>query len=164
MKEIAHSGHEVGSLFYTYFNMTDPQYKVTPEFIKQGLARNEDEYFQATGKELSLLWHTPYYILRDDILQAAKEMNYTFVGRDVDSLDWVVKLTETGLHPLYLPAPDLIERILQLKKPGSIISFQIGKPEDGMKGSWRDDYLFQRLDLLINRLLEKDTESCRFRS
>ncbi|MCX7787673.1 MAG: polysaccharide deacetylase family protein [Spirochaetes bacterium] len=155
VKEIAYSGHEVGSLFNTYFNMTDPQYKVTPEFIKQGLARNEDEYFQATGKELTLLWHTPYYILRDDFLQAAREMNYTFVGRDVDSLDWVVKLTETGLHPLYLPASDLIERILELKKPGSIISFQVGKPENGQKGNWREDYLFQRLDLLINRLLEK---------
>jgi len=155
VKEISYAGHEVGSLFYTYFNMTDPQYKVTPEFIKQGLARNEDEYFQATGKELSLLWHTPYYILRDDILQAAREMNYTFVGRDVDSLDWVVKLTEAGVHPLYLPAADLVERILKLKKPGSIISFQVGKPEDSQKGSFREDYLFQRLDLLITRLLEK---------
>ncbi|GAB4368445.1 MAG: polysaccharide deacetylase family protein [Spirochaetales bacterium] len=154
VKEIAYSGHEVGSLFYTYFNMTDPQYKVTPEFIKQGLARNEDEYFQATGKELSLLWHTPYYISRDDILQAAREMNYTFIGRDVDSLDWVVKLTETGLHPLYQPAADLVERTLRLKKPGSIIAFQIGKPGDGEIGKWREDYLFQKLDLLINRLLE----------
>jgi peptidoglycan/xylan/chitin deacetylase (PgdA/CDA1 family) len=155
VQEIAQSGHEVGSLFYTHFDLTDPQYRITREFIKQGLARNEDEYFQVTGKELSLLWHTPYYVVRDDIISAAKEMNYTYIGRDVDSLDWAVKRTDAGLNPLYFPAADLIERIIQLKKPGSIISFQVGKPENGSKGNWRDDYLFHRLDLLINRLLEK---------
>ncbi|MFQ3619889.1 MAG: polysaccharide deacetylase family protein [Spirochaetales bacterium] len=154
-KELAYSGHEIGSLFYTYFNITDPQFRVTSQFIKQGLARNEDEYYQTTGKELTLLWHTPYYFLRDDIVKAAQEMNYTFIGRDVDSLDWAVKRTDAGKNPLYYSSADLIERILRLKKPGSVISFQVGRPEDGQIGNWRDDYLFQRLDLLINRLIEK---------
>ena len=78
-------------------------------------------------------------------------MNYSYVGRDVDSLDWVPRLTDEGLSQLYMPAADLVERILDLKRPGSIISMQVGIADDARGG--RDDYLFQRLDLLINGLL-----------
>jgi len=155
VKEIADSGHEVGSLFYTYFNMTDPQFQITPEFIKQGLARNEDDYFAVTGKELSLLWHAPYHFVSSDIVKASKDMNYVYVGRDVDSLDWVVKRDDSGLSRLYFPSADLVERILKQKKPGSIISMRIGKPGDSKVGSWRDDYLFQKLDLLVNLLVSR---------
>ena len=155
VKEIADSGHEVGSLFYTYFNMTDPQFQITPEFIKQGLARNEDDYFAVTGKELSLLWHAPYYFVSSDIVKASKDMNYVYVGRDVDSLDWVVKRDDSGLNRLYFPSADIVERILKQKKPGSILAMRIGKPGDSKVGSWRDDYLFQKLDLLINLLVSR---------
>jgi hypothetical protein len=40
VKEIADSGHEVGSLFYAYFNMTDSRFAVDRAFVKGGLARN----------------------------------------------------------------------------------------------------------------------------
>lgn len=155
VKEIADSGHEVGSLFYTYFNMTDPQFKINADFIKQGLARNEDDYFSVTGKELTLLWHAPYYFVRSDIVKAAQDMNYTYVGRDVDSLDWVVKRDDFGINKTYFPSADLIERIMKQKQPGSIISMRIGKPGDSQIGSWREDYLFQKLDLLINLLFAR---------
>ena len=51
VREIAEAGHEVGSLFYTYFNMTDSRFRLDREFIKRGLARNEDDYYAATGRE-----------------------------------------------------------------------------------------------------------------
>ena len=72
VKEIADSGHEVGSLFYAYFNMTDSRFAVDRDFVKGGLARNEDDYFAATGRELSLLWHAPYYIVNSEIIAAAR--------------------------------------------------------------------------------------------
>lgn len=150
VKEIAFSGHEVGSLFYTYFNMTDARFSVDKEFIKRGLARNEDDYFIATGKELSLLWHAPYYFVNTDIIEASEEMNYTYISRDVDSLDWATKETAQsgGGSGLYYSANRLVDRILAEKKPGSIIPVRIGRP-DGE----RDDYLFHKIDLLLNGLI-----------
>ncbi len=147
VKEIAESGHEVGSLFFAYFNMTDASFKIDKDFIKQGLARNEDDYFNTTGKELSLIWHAPYYFTSTDIISASREMNYTYIGRDIDPLDWVSS-SEPTLSAFYMPSTALVERILKLKKPGSIIPVRIGKTEPG-----REDYLFQRLDVLINGLI-----------
>jgi hypothetical protein len=51
---------------------------------------------------------------------------------------------------LYLPAAGLVERIIAKKKPGSIIPILVGKGGNG-----RSDYLFQNLDLLIDRLLKR---------
>jgi peptidoglycan/xylan/chitin deacetylase (PgdA/CDA1 family) len=156
LAEIADAGHEVGSLFFAYLDMADRRYRITKEFIQEGLSRNEDEYFDSTGRELSLLWHAPYYFVSDDILESAREANYIYVGRDVDSLDWVPRRTDEGLSQLYRPASQLIERILQEKQPGSIISMQVGTLDSASGG--RDDYLFQYLDILINGLLEQGYE------
>jgi peptidoglycan/xylan/chitin deacetylase (PgdA/CDA1 family) len=158
VREIADSGHEVGSLFFTYLNITDPRFEVSQDFIRQGLARNEDDYYAVTGKELSLLWHAPYYFIRNDIIEAAAKMNYQYVGRDVDSLDWVAKRGDSGINRLYHPAADLVERILEQKKPGSIISMRLGRPDDSREDSRREDYLFRKLDLLINQLLARGYE------
>jgi len=42
-----------------------------------------------------------------------------------------------------------VERILILKKPGSIIPLRLGR----LTGE-RDDYLFHRVDIIINALLK----------
>jgi peptidoglycan/xylan/chitin deacetylase (PgdA/CDA1 family) len=151
VREISAAGHEVGSLFFAYFDMADRRFEITEEFIQEGLSRNEDEYFAATGDELSLLWHAPYYYVSDDVVQAGVQANYVYVGRDVDSLDWVPLFGEDGVSTLYQPSSDLVERTLSLKQPGSVVSVQVGTQEDARGG--RDDYLFQRLDILINGLL-----------
>jgi peptidoglycan/xylan/chitin deacetylase (PgdA/CDA1 family) len=150
VKEIGEAGHEVGSLFYIHFNMTDARFRLDEEFIKKGLARNEDDYFTATGRELSLLWHAPYYFVNSDIIAASKAMNYTYIGRDIDTLDWVPKSLSDTEGSLYLPAAGLVKRIIAKKKPGSIIPVLVGKGDNG-----RSDYLFQDLDLLIDRLLKR---------
>ncbi len=150
VKEIADSGHEVGSLFYTYFDMTDTRFQLDKEFIKQGLARNEDEFFEATGGELALLWHAPYYVTSSEIIAASREMNYTYVGRDVDSLDWVARDLANATPGLYKPAAALVARVLSEKKPGSIVPVLAGVPPGR-----REDYLFQKLDLLIDGLLRR---------
>ncbi len=149
VREIAESGHEVGSLFYAYFNMTDSRFLVDKDFIKSGLGRNEDAYFAATGKELSLFWHAPYYFVNSAIIEASREMNYTYIGRDVDSLDWVTREAAYTMPDIYLPAAQLIERIMKEKKPGSIIPVQVGMSEGG-----RDDYLFNNIDILIDNLVK----------
>ena len=82
----------------------------------------------ATGRELSLLWHAPYYIVDSEIIAAAAEMNYTYVGRDLDSLDWVAPTDANEVRGIYLPAADLVERLIALKKPGSIIPLHARTP------------------------------------
>lgn len=150
IREIAESGHEIGSLFYIPFNMTDSRFSIDKEFIMNGLARTEDEYFNATGKEVSLLWHAPYYFINTDMIDASAEMNYIYIGRDIDSLDWVTEDDLLVTSGIYLSASDLVERIVEKKQPGSIVSIQVGIPEEK-----RDDYLFQKLDLLINGLIQR---------
>jgi len=151
LSEIATAGHEVGSLFFAHFDMADRRFEITQNFILEGLSRNEDEYFAATRRELSLIWHAPYYYVSDDVVEWGQEANYIYVGRDVDSLDWVPRIIRNGLNELYMPSADLIERILDVKRPGSIVSMEIGVASSALGG--REDYLFQRLDVLINGLL-----------
>jgi peptidoglycan/xylan/chitin deacetylase (PgdA/CDA1 family) len=150
VKEIADSGHEVGSLFYAYFNMTDSRFTVDRDFVKAGLARNEDDYYAATGKELSLLWHAPYYIVNSPVIGWGAEMNYVYIGRDLDSYDWVTNTESNLARGIYLPAADLVERIIAQKRPGSIIPLQVGAGEGK-----REDYLFQKLDIMINELARR---------
>ena len=93
-------------------------------------------------------------------VEASKFTEVGYVGRDVDSLDWVPQYDANGLSQLYHPAADLVQRILKEKKPGSIVSLTIGRPqtnlafEGGFVGG-RGDYLFQKLDVLLNGLIRE---------
>jgi peptidoglycan/xylan/chitin deacetylase (PgdA/CDA1 family) len=148
VKEIAYSGHEAGSLFYANFNMTDSRYSLDKEYIKKGLGINEDEYYAVTGKDLALYWHAPYYFVNSLIIDASKEMNYVYVGKDVETQDWVTEEEMNITRGIYLSSAELIEKIMKDKKPGSIIPITIG-----LSRGRRDDYLFNSLDILINALL-----------
>ena len=147
--DLSNSGHEVGSLFFVNFNMTDARFRIDKAFIRDGLARNEDEYFQATGNELTTLWHAPFYVVNSTIIDAGKEMNYRYVGRDIDSLDWVTK-DNNAAASVYLSAHELAERLIKLKRPGSIIPIDVGVPNGR-----RDDYLFSKIDGVIDSLIKK---------
>lgn len=150
VREIANSGQEVGSLFYADVNLTDSRLRLDSAFIQDGLGRNEDLYYSLTGKELSLLWHAPGYITSSAIDAAAQAVGYEYIGRDVDPLDWVTEADGLAGTGLYLPVSAIIDRVMSLTKPGSIIPIRIGKP-----GGDRGDYLFEKLDLLINSLLSR---------
>jgi peptidoglycan/xylan/chitin deacetylase (PgdA/CDA1 family) len=145
---IAESGHEVGNMFFSVFDATDARYRADAEFVQRGLARTEDEYFLATGAELSLLWHAPQYSTNSTLLEAAAEMNYMYIGRDVDPLDWVGRFQGTLTQGLYSNAHDLVERTSNAVLPGSIVPIRIGVPDGG-----REDYFYNELPLLINALL-----------
>jgi peptidoglycan/xylan/chitin deacetylase (PgdA/CDA1 family) len=153
VRDIAASGHEVGSMFFVNFEMTDARFRVDEEFVRGGLARNEDEYFAVTGSELSAIWHAPFYIVNSQMIAAAGRMNYRYVGRDVDSLDWVTRDHVAAIAGIYMGADELVERILERKRPGSIISITVGTPEGR-----RDDFLFQKLDILMDALMKRGYE------
>ncbi len=154
-RTIAESGHEIGNLFSSYLDLTDAAIGVTERFVRQGLAETEDLYFEVTGEELSLLWHAPYYNTSGLVLDAAEEAGYQYVGRDVDTLDRAPRFTAEGTDPLYRPTAALIDRIIERKKPGSIIDVTLGVPGEDTAVGGRPDYLFQRLDVLFSSLVSR---------
>ena len=145
---LAGSGHEIGSMFFSSLDPTDARFKIGAEYVRRGLARAEDEWFAATGKELSLLWHMPYYTVNSDILAAGASMNYSYVGRDIDPMDWVTRSDAARLPGAYLDAHRIIEKVVAAAKPGSIIPIRIG----AMDGN-REDYLYRELALLVDDLI-----------
>ena len=145
---IAEEGHEAASLFYAPVDLSDARYRVTQEFIAQGLARNEDEYFRATGKELRLLWHPPYYRTSNLIERAAMSSGYATAIRDVDPGDWLSRDEALRLGIRNSGAPYLIEQIIEKKKNGAVIPVHLGLLPGG-----RDEYLYNSIEVLIDALI-----------
>jgi peptidoglycan/xylan/chitin deacetylase (PgdA/CDA1 family) len=136
VKSISDAGHETGSLFYTGLDLSDNRYVSDTRFIIQGLADNEDRFFELTGRELAPLWHAPWYIVNRNVLNATREMNYTCVGRDI-----------TGEPSA---SPELrTEWILARTKPGSIIPVPVMHPRGGSETA------VPHLEFLIQGLLEE---------
>jgi peptidoglycan/xylan/chitin deacetylase (PgdA/CDA1 family) len=146
-KNIVDAGHEAASMFFAPIDLSDARYRIDENFLTQGLARNEDEFFSAAQAELSLLWHPPYYYASNDVMAAASSIGYRTIGRDVDPMDWVLRKDIRGAILSQLSAADIVDRIMQEKKPGSIIPIRLGLLPGG-----RDDYLFNNLDVLLDAL------------
>ena len=142
---LSESPHTIGSLFYTYFDMSDPQYQINRDFLKKGLARNEDDYYIATGKEMSMIWHAPHYYLNNEILDTTGLLNYIYIGKELDVPDGI-GIDES---PLYWNSEALIEDLLDQITPGAIIPITLGPT------SRREDYVYRYLSMLIEGLILK---------
>ncbi|MDR1373931.1 MAG: polysaccharide deacetylase family protein [Treponema sp.] len=147
-RDIAEAGHETASMFFAPIDVSDARYRIDPDFISRGLARNEDEFFRAAGSELSLLWHPPYYAASPEIIAAAAAAGYRTVGRDTDPQDWVSRDESKRIGITQYSASDMIDLIMETKRPGSIIPVRLGLLPGGRK-----DYLFNRLDVLLDALV-----------
>lgn len=148
-KEIVRSGHQCGSLFFTAWNLNDINYTINETFVRQGLAKNEDAFYAVTGAELSLIWHSPDYIISQMILNAGKKAGYIFISPDIRIPDWIDAKTENTVPMLHKSSIEIIEDIYSAILPGSIIPIRLGKPNLKKK-----DYLYTRLEFLINVLAE----------
>jgi peptidoglycan/xylan/chitin deacetylase (PgdA/CDA1 family) len=148
VRDIVASGHEAASLFFAPIDLSDARYRIQEDFIARGLGRNEDEFYRITGAELGLLWHAPYYAVSPDIIAAAAKAGYRTIGRDVDPMDWISR-DESGRTSLsQYSASDMVDRIMEQKKPGSIIPLRLGILPGG-----RSDYLFGRINVLLDALV-----------
>ena len=145
---IAEAGHETASLFFAPIDFSNSRYRITQEFITQGLARNEDEFNNATGRELSLLWHPPFYRTSDFITSAAAAAGYRTVIRTVDPGDWLSKESAVRFNIRQTPASQMVEFIMDKKQSDAVIPIRLGLLPGG-----RDDYLFQRIEVLLDALI-----------
>ncbi len=149
IKEIVKAGHQCGSLFFTTWNFSDTDYTIDENFIKQGLARNEDLFYQLTAKELSLIWHSPYYIASTMMINAGKKAGYTYISPDIRIPDWISDDNRKELHSLYKSSPQIIEDLCTMIAPGSIIPISLSK-----KSGEKEEYFYSYLQLLITVLKE----------
>ena len=153
VNEIAKAGHQCASLFFTTWDLSGTTYRIDEDFIARGLSRNEDDFYNATGQELTLLWHAPHYVTSPLILSAGQKAGYRYVSGDVTVLDWVSADQARAMPGLYKSSATIIDDIMAAVKPGSIIPVRIGKAEGR-----RDDYLYDRVSLLVNALTEAGYE------
>jgi peptidoglycan/xylan/chitin deacetylase (PgdA/CDA1 family) len=154
--EIAAAGHETASMFYAPLDLSDSRFRITREFIARGLARNEDEYHKATGRELSLIWHPPWYSLSPEIALHAAAAGYRTVGRDIDPGDWISgeDARRIGMESVF--AADMIDGVMdsiEFLKGGSIIPVRLGLLPGG-----RNEYLFNKLELLFDAIIRAGYE------
>jgi peptidoglycan/xylan/chitin deacetylase (PgdA/CDA1 family) len=145
---IAEAGHETASLFYAPLDFSDSRYRITQEFITRGLARNEDEFFNATGRELSLLWHPPFFRSSSLINNAASAAGYFTVERTIDPGDWLSRGDAVRLNLRQTTPSQMIETIIETKSASAVVPVRLGLLPGG-----RDEYLFQRIDVLLDALL-----------
>jgi 4-hydroxy-3-methylbut-2-en-1-yl diphosphate synthase IspG/GcpE len=66
----------------------------------------------------------------------------------VDIGDWLSKEEALRLGIRQLSASQLIEQIVEKKKPNAIIPIRLGLNPGG-----RDDYIYQRVDVLLDALI-----------
>ena len=144
---IVNAGHETASLFYSPIDLSDTRYRITNDFITRGLARNEDEFHRATGRELSILWHPPFYRSNAAVNAAASAAGYFTVERDIDPGDYISREDALRLNLHQTPPAQIIEQIIQRRQPGAVVPIRLGLLPGG-----RDEYLFQRIDVLLDAL------------
>jgi hypothetical protein len=150
VRDIVDAGHEIASMFFAVINLSTIRYQIDASFISRGLARNEDEFFQITGRELQLLWHPPFYSASSDIIEAALKAGYRTISRDIDPMDSFSIDDITRMGVLQIPASGMIDRIIGMKHSGSVISIRLGLLSGGRK-----DYLFNRMNVLLDALIRE---------
>jgi peptidoglycan/xylan/chitin deacetylase (PgdA/CDA1 family) len=147
-REIGNFNFEVGNMFQYYVNLTDNNFLIDKNFIRQGLSSNEEKFYKLSGKNFSPYWHTPFYAQNETIIKYGLDNGYKFVSYQLDSFDWISENNRELDRKYYMNNSELIDRILHNLLPGEIIVFSAGK--NYIK---RDDWLFNDLDLLISELV-----------
>ena len=152
MKQIIAAGHECASMFYTATDLTEQYgFVIDSAFIKRGLARAEDEFFDRTGSELSLFWHAPFYKATSDMKSSGEEAGYTYIEADIHSIDTISFEECYREKKQYHSAADIVNQYIDNLHDSAIFSVSTG-----LSNGSRSDYLYEYLDLLIASILEND--------
>ncbi|MDR2447038.1 MAG: polysaccharide deacetylase family protein [Treponema sp.] len=147
-RRITDAGHEAASLFFAPLDLSTSRYIIDTNFISRGLARNEDEFFAATGRELALLWHPPFHALRPETREFALSAGYKTVERDVDPGDAVTRVEALRQGIPFRSASSMIEVIMEKKRNASVVPVRLGLLQGG-----RDTYLYNRIFVLLDAII-----------
>jgi len=150
------AGHEMASMFYAPIDFSNTRYRLTQEFIAQGLARNEDEFNRATGRELSIIWHPPFYRNSALISSTSSANGYVMVERTIDPNDWISREDALRLNIRQIPPAEIVDQIIaavESRANGAVIPVRLGLLQGG-----RDEYLYQRISVLLDALIRSGYE------
>lgn len=101
-KSLSASGHECASMFFTPVDLTKKEMNYNEQFVIRGLARNEDEFYNCTGSELSLWWHAPYNKADSKIKLMGEKAGYSYF--DVSKKE--VEVSENRISVTLTPGKD----------------------------------------------------------
>ena len=145
-RQIVTNGHLPASMFFTTANLTENSFVINEDFVRRGLARNEDEFYDCTKTELTLFWHAPYYDTTPDIITYGGNAGYTYVNRCSD----VSEFNNPDMDP-----EKLIKKFLQgLEKTNGGVVSVVG----GFSQSNHSRPLYKYMALLISALLDSGYE------
>lgn len=147
--EIVKAGHQCASMFYTTGDLTSLTFVADESYIRRGLARNEDEFYNLTGKELALYWHAPQFKDNVSIRNYGKKAGYAYIGssfaiNDTTTIEGYVHNDEP-----YWSTQQIIESFAAAFHDGCVIPVATG-----VSAGTRTDYLYDRLDVLIAAIQE----------
>lgn len=153
-KQISLSRNECASMFFSTSKLTQPGFLVNEDYIRRGLARNEDEFNAVTGKELSLMWHAPHYATSEKIIQDGKKAGYDYIDIKNPVCDSVTLEQAVNGKGKYLCPGELIESYIKnLDEGEKVIPVTVG-----ISRGTRESYLYDNLDLLIGAILDAGYE------
>ncbi len=147
--QILASGNHCASGFFTTADLLSKDFNIDEDFIMRGLARNEDEFFAATGKELELFWHAPYYNSSWLMKKAGESAGYTYVdawNKVNDRVSFEQALSDKGIR--YMTADEVIDVTTENLYDGMVICVDVGN----INGS-RSDYVYEKIQRLISEIL-----------
>ncbi|MCR4789455.1 MAG: polysaccharide deacetylase family protein [Treponemataceae bacterium] len=150
VNEILKAGHQCGSMFYSPYFMNEEGYDMNENFIRRGLARNEDEFFEQTQKELSLVWHMPNYYSNNIIQKAGSAAGYLWIDKGLAPPDSVTYENVISSGKKYYSSAQMIDSLVSNLYPGCVIPISAG-----ISNGSRGDYLYDNLDVLISSILSK---------
>jgi hypothetical protein len=154
-KQIAAGKFRCASLFFADTDLTGKEFIADESFIRRGLARNEDEFYQCTGNELSLMWHAPRYRANDAVKDAGRKAGYAYI----DALcggkgDITLEQAAAGQKGYLSSAQIMNDCLSELEKNGGgCIPVTAGYAH-----GTRADYVYDYLDLLISAVLDAGYE------
>ncbi|MCQ2613174.1 MAG: polysaccharide deacetylase family protein [Treponemataceae bacterium] len=153
VQQIVSNGHECASMFNTAADLTTTTFILDENYIRRGLARNEDEFYSITGKELTLDWHAPYYSATNAIISAGNSAGYRYINPSAVFLD-TTNLEETARTGApYYSSAKVIEMLVKILHENAIIPVCAG-----LSLGTRTDYLYDHLDVLISAILDAGYE------
>lgn len=149
VQEIVNAGHQCASMFFTTGDLTSLTFVADESYIRRGLARNEDEFYNLTGQELSLYWHAPFYSVTDSIRNHGKKAGYAYIDSSFETND--TSTIEGYVHEdkPYYSTQQIVSEFTGSLHDGSVIPVSVG-----VSAGTRTDYLYDRLDVLISAIQE----------
>ncbi|MBQ3670050.1 MAG: polysaccharide deacetylase family protein [Treponema sp.] len=142
---VALLGHQCANMFFAPIDLTEKSGVVMDEeFVRRGLSRAEDEFFALTGRELSSLWHAPFYKSNPILERAALKAGY---GRGDGGKSFCAFLERHGFFSQAHGTSSLVSSISKSVGEGSVVVVSLGGSAQGVRGDV--------LDALLQSLFER---------